>query len=374
MTKIVTMIPGTSYNNDNIVFEDETHESKRMQEILGRASSTALDPQAVKMAKIKSDFSHYCLIPLYDLHMFGEGFNMERFKMVTNYLMQVSNAYTFIGGDWYDNANVGSKSNPYNSKTNISQAIDGSEYLLEQIKSKILFVLGGNHDGEFGDRVKPSNISPAKESAKKIAKYVPYHALINIKLGDNFSFNLFATHGSMAKTVDELRTKCMKVSSTKGIIPDIIMSGHVHTNMSFIVREKVPVKDKNGMVIEYKEKNIRVEILPSFQGDNEYSVSKGFNDGFTNAYAYDFSYEKNPFYNSTTKNNEFEYMLKVTKFALLKKHSNEYTSFAKKYMEAYKEPDMQSVYEAIQEELKKDKFQKSIQEISHNLNEIGREI
>ena len=374
MAKIVELFPDYNNKNENIVFEDDNYEAKRMQEILARASSNALDPQAVKVARVKSDFSHYCLIPLYDLHMFGEGFNMERFKMVTNYLMQVSNAFSFIGGDWYDNANIGSKTNSYNSKTNISQAIDGSEFLLENIKSKILFVLGGNHDGEFGDRVKPSNISPAKESAKQIAKYVPFNALVNIKLGEKFSFNLFATHGSMARSVDELKRKCVNVSMAKGVVPDVIMSGHIHTNMSLVERVKVPVKDSRGMVVEYKEKNIRVEILPSFQGDNEYSASKGFNDGFTNAYAYDFSYEKNPFYNTHTKNNEFEYTLKITKFPLLKKYSNEYTSFAKKYMEMYKEPDMNLIRKQIAQEMQQDKIQKSIQDISHALNEINREL
>ena len=359
---------------NNIQFEDQSYEENRMKEILQRAGSTALDPQAVKVGHINSKFSHYCLIPLYDLHMFGEGFNLERFKMVAKYLMQVSNAYSFIGGDWYDNANLMSKSNSYNSKTNITQAIDGSEYLLENVKSKILFVLGGNHDGEFGDRVKPSNVSPAKESAKKIAKYVPFNALINIKLGDNFSFNLFATHGSMARSVDELKRKCMNVCASKGVVPDVIMSGHIHSNMSYIFRESVPVKNKQGLVVEYKEKNVRVEILPSFQGDNEYSASKGFNDGFTNAYAYDFSYEKNPFYNHLTKDTEFEYLLKITKFALLKKHSNEYTSFAKKYMEMYQEPDLDLIYKNAMAELNKDNIKNSINTISQTLNEIKREI
>lgn len=361
-------------SQDNIQFEDQAYENNRMKEILQRAGSTALDPQAVKVGKVQSKFSHYCLIPLYDLHMFGEGFNLDRFKMVAKYLMQVSNAYSFIGGDWYDNANIMGKTNSYNSKTNITQAIDGAEYLLENVKSKILFVLGGNHDGEFGDRVKPSNISPAKESAKKIAKYVPFNALVNIKLDDNFSFNLFATHGSMAKSVDELKRKCMNVCASKGVVPDVIMSGHIHSNMSYIVRESVPVKNKQGLVTEYKEKNVRIEILPSFQGDNEYSASKGFNDGFTNAYAYDFSYEKNPYYNHLTKDSEFEYILKITKFPLLKKHTNEYTSFAKKYLEMYQEPDLEQIYKSVMSELDKDDIKKSIKTISKSLNEIQREI
>lgn len=373
MAKIVDMFPSYE-NNKNIVFDDEEYEKNRMEEILDRASSTALDPQAVKTAKVESKFSHYCLVPLYDLHMFGEGFNLERFNLVTNYFMQVSNAFSFIGGDWYDNANIMSKTNSYNSKTNISQAIDGSEFLLEKVKSKILFTLGGNHDGEFGDRVKPGNISPAKESSKKIAKYVPFNALINIKLSDEFSFNLFATHGSMAKSVDELKRKCLHVCATKGIVPDVIMSGHIHTNMSYIVREKVPVKNSKGLVVEYKEKNVRIEILPSFQGDNEYSASKGFNDGFTNAYAYDFSYEKNPFYKASTKDTEFEFILKITKFPILKKNTNEYTSFAKKYLEMYKEPDKNAIYQEVMDQMKKENVQKSILDISKALNEIKMEI
>ena len=102
-------------------------QQNRMKEILRRAGSDALDTEAVVPISITSKCSHLCLIPLYDLHMFGEGFNLKRFQMIADYLENLPNAYSFIGGDWYDNANILSKTNPYNAKTNVTQAIDGSE-------------------------------------------------------------------------------------------------------------------------------------------------------------------------------------------------------------------------------------------------------
>lgn len=351
-------------------------QQNRMKEILRRAGSDALDTEAVVPITITSKFSHLCLIPLFDLHMFGEGFNLKRFQMVADYLKNTPNAYSFIGGDWYDNANVLSKTNPYNSKTNVTQAIDGSEELLESIKHKILFVLGGNHDGEFGDRVKPANISPAKESAKKIAPYIPYNALIDIKFATNEEFGLkaFATHGSMAKSVDELAQKCIKLCKINNVFPDMIFSGHIHTELTFIKPISVPVKNKKGIITGYKNKNVRIEILPSFQGDNQYSASKGFNDGYTNAIAYDITCQKNPYYSNKTSETEFEYIVKITKFPILKRLSDEYTSFAKRYLSAYKVASDQELRESLQTKMEGEKMQNSINNIVETLNQIEREI
>lgn len=351
-------------------------QQNRMKEILRRAGSDALDTEAVVPITVTSKFSHLCLIPLYDLHMFGEGFNLKRFQMVADYLKNTPNAYSFIGGDWYDNANVLSKTNPYNSKTNVTQAIDGSEELLESIKHKILFVLGGNHDGEFGDRVKPANISPAKESAKKIAPYVPYNALLDIKFEGNPNFGLkaFATHGSMAKSVDELAKKCVKLCKMSNVFPDMIFSGHIHTELTFIKPISVPVKNKKGIITGYKNKNVRIEILPSFQGDNQYSASKGFNDGYTNAIAFDITCQKNPYYTAKTSDTEFEYILKITKFPILKKFSDEYTSFAKRYLSAYKVASDQELRASLQTKMESEQMQSSINSIVETLNQIEREI
>lgn len=350
-------------------------QQNRMKEILRRAGSDALDVDAVVPITISSKFSHLCLIPLYDLHMFGDGFNLKRFQMVSNYLQSTPNAYSFIGGDWYDNANIMSKTNPYNSKTNVTQAIDGSEKLLEDIKHKILFVLGGNHDGEFGDRVKPSNISPAKESAKKIAPYIPYNALIDIKFEDkDFELSAFATHGSMAKSVDELTNKCIRLCKMNNVFPDIIFSGHIHTEFTYIRPISVPVKNKKGIVTGYKNKNVRIEILPSFQSDDQYSASKGFNDGYTNAIAYDITCQKNPYYTSKTSDTELEYIVKITKFPILKKFSDEYTSFAKRYLSAYKVATNQELKADLQSKIESEQMQSSINNIVNTLNQIEREI
>lgn len=351
-------------------------QQNRMKEILRRAGSDALDVEAIVPISITSKFSHMCLIPLYDLHMFGDGFNLKRFQMVAKYLQSVPNAYSFIGGDWYDNANIMSKSNSYNSKTNITQAIDGSEQLLESIKHKILFILGGNHDGEFGDRVKPSNISPAKESAKKIAPYIPFNALLDIHFATDSAFSLkaFATHGSMAKSVDELATKCIHLCKNNNVFPDLIFSGHIHTELTYIKPISVPVKNKNGVITGYKNKNVRIEILPSFQGDNQYSASKGFNDGYTNAIAYDISFEKNPYYTSKTKDTEFENIVKITKFSILKKMSDEYTSFAERYLSMYQVASENQLRESLQSKMQSESLQNSIQNITDALNQIEREL
>ena len=55
----IDIFPNQNNSNDIITFEDNDYEKKRMKEILDRASSTALDPQAVKMARVNSKFSHY---------------------------------------------------------------------------------------------------------------------------------------------------------------------------------------------------------------------------------------------------------------------------------------------------------------------------
>ncbi len=357
-----------SFDRDYLNSKDE-----RMEEILRRAGSDALDSTPIIPIKIESANSHICLIPLYDIHMFGEGFNLKRFQLVCDYLMNVSNACSFIGGDWYDNANKDSKTNVFNSKTNVSQALDGGEYLLSRIRDKILFILGGNHDAEFGDRVRANNISPAKESAKKIAPYIPYNALLNIKLKDK-EFSAFATHGSIAKDPDALSKKTLKMCQRYGVVPDLIFSGHVHTELTFRFLVSVPVTNRDGIVTGYKTKNVSVEVLPSFQGNNEYATSLGYNNDYTNAIAYDIAFEKNPCYTQSTQNTEFEYMLRVTKFPVLKKMSNEYTSFAKEYMEMYHEPDKEKLKEEIADKLEEDKMQKALTDFTDALNDLEREM
>ena len=92
-----------------------------------------------------------------------------------------------IGGDAFDNANndPNCRTNSMGNRVRPSEAPTYAYNLLNKpsIKSKIIAILGGNHDGEYGNRNKNSDMSIANRLADGLGvDYIPYAMIYSIPL------------------------------------------------------------------------------------------------------------------------------------------------------------------------------------------------
>lgn len=351
----------------------EKHETDELKIIEKIAGFEQLDPEEMSFVEYtEKTFSNVCIVPMFDLHIGGEGTKLERLKLVIEFVKRTPNAVVILGGDILDNATLLGATNAHTSKLNPDRALDLAVKLLESIKHKILLVTAGNHDGASGSRNKDSNMAPAKQLAKRLGvKYCPFNAMVRIKLPlknakrnkrETINYNVFVTHGSgnagsKASTVDTALTKALKACGRYDILPDLILTGHFHADANGLFNLSVTHYDDFGKVIGIMQKSVRVESLSTMQEANTYAVANNMEITTANIPAINICWLKNPYYNESSKTWEYEFSGQSTKFPILQHGKNDYSRIALEYMQHYKEN------EHLEEDLRRQCETKSIDEI-----------
>ena len=107
--------------------------------------------------------SHVLLATVTDIHAGGQGFDAKRCKLAINEVAKCFNAHIYIGGDSVDNANNNPNcaTNSFGNRVRPSESPEVVYDLLNDrdVKSKIVAILGGNHDAEYGNRNKQNDTS-----------------------------------------------------------------------------------------------------------------------------------------------------------------------------------------------------------------------
>ena len=345
-----------SENIDNFLV-DKSHQIESLTEAFRRAETNAFNPEGMARCVLNMEnFNHICIVPLFDLHFFGEGMRYDQLKTILTFIKNTANCYCFLGGDTFDLATLSSTTNLHNTKLTNSKTIDVAKLILSTIKHKMLFGLGGNHDGEQGGRNKDTNLSMVKSVLTSLGvNYFQYDAFLEINLlvrnqMGNYNtqkVSLLATHGSggassKAGAIDTTWKKCAGIMAKNNVYPDIIYGGHFHADVCGRYTIEKPIFDKNGMIIASKRHEILVESNPTLQGDNEYSLANSMSGTLTNINAFDISLRKNPYYNKATQDREKEYIVAVKKFPLLIPNTCKLTIPATEYSsdEKYKVPEI----------------------------------
>ena len=338
------------------------------------AESNAFDPEVLSYAEIDMDnFSHICLVNLADLHFFDQGMQKKRFDKASEFLKNTSNAYSVLSGDTFTVSTLTGASNAHVNKVNNANSALLGEELLKEINNKILFGIGGNHDGEQGKRNRDTNSSLTHRILKSIdVPYFQYNALLKINIYKN-PFYVFVTHGSgksstKASALDTIKQKCEAVFKRFGVFPNLILTGHFHADVNGRYIMQVPVY-KNGKLISTKTQEMIIESAPALQGDSEFTTANNMDMTVPNINAFDITFKKNPYYNAQNQKSESPIIWSVNKFPLLRKTKDEFSIPAKIYMEKYLEPKNlnEDIKKVVSESL-------NLQPIVKNIKDLAGEV
>lgn len=125
MTDLRSLFAGavvSTYKNG--IMTDDTKEVMRTEHNQFVGDSGAYDPETLKNMSMFWEEDKLLIVPLFDSHVGGEGFEADRFKMVLDFIYNCKIARTFFGGDMFDNANLAGKTNPLLSRLNPSKQFD----------------------------------------------------------------------------------------------------------------------------------------------------------------------------------------------------------------------------------------------------------
>ena len=110
----LSLIEGLSFQNG--VYVDNQKDNETLYEVNRMGSSEALDPQNIKKIVKKTDDAKLFMVDMFDLHIGGQAHKSARARMVFDFVAKTRNAYTVLGGDIFDNANLEGQTNPTLSK------------------------------------------------------------------------------------------------------------------------------------------------------------------------------------------------------------------------------------------------------------------
>lgn len=350
----LSLIEGLSFQNG--VYVDNQKDNETLYEVNRMGSSEALDPQNIKKIVKKTDDAKLFMVDMFDLHIGGQAHKSARARMVFDFVAKTRNAYTVLGGDIFDNANLEGQTNPTLSKVIPYYQEDYLESLPEVREclreNKIIAAVYGNHDGYTNNRTKAANISMVKSFCKRNnLPYAEYNLLLQLVMpgpgGNDITTNIGITHGSsktslVGNACESEKTKFFNAMRAANLDPsmlDIIKFGHLHIDGQINFQIDVPVRDKNGKSLPDKTKSLAVISEPPMQGLTDYAIRNNMAYSGTNAYITELQWVQNPRY-KYDKDREFPYSLHVSRYNVLDANRDAYSEQAKEILEnpLYKEP------------------------------------
>lgn len=340
----------TQTENNPGFYIDKTKRLEALMHTIESARTTAYNAESVVFMQVKQPiFSSIALVVGADVHSGAVGSNAIREEKAIDFVKRTCNCIYVPAGDIF-NSITKEGEDKHEDLFGNQRAIEREISLLTPIKHKIPIVLDGNHDGQNGKRWVASNMSPSKHLADALhVAHGEFGVLLQVQMPTSdykrktSTMNIFVSHcsgktGGPAKSVDITYEKAMQEMRTKGIMPDIIFGGHFHANTNATVPMEYLVYDDQGRCTGTKRKDVIVVSESTLQETSRYALSGGYPTSDSNVYINNLSLIKNPYFNSTTRDSQSEYIVQIVRFPMFKTGTNEYTDMAKEYMESYKEP------------------------------------
>lgn len=363
-----------SKNNPNFL-EDTSRQEQALNFTMQIARDKSYHGESVVIKPILQPiFSNIALVVGADVHSGAVGSNAVREEKTIKFIRNTCNSIYVPAGDMF-NSIIKEGEDRHEDKFGNLRAIEREAYLLASIANKVPVIIDGNHDGANGKRWMPINMSPSKHLADKLGiEHVEFGVLLQIQMpsGDyrreQRILNVYVSHCSgktsgSAKSVDITFNKAMAELKAKGIVPDVIFGGHFHSNANGVFVTDVMQYNKSGKCIGVKRKDTIVVSESTLQETSRYAQSGGFPPSDSNVYINNLKIVKNPYYNSTTKDTQFEWIVEMTRFPMFRQGSDEYTDEAKEYMKMFAEPTH------LEEQIKQEYSSKSIGQAIEGLHQ-----
>lgn len=302
----------TQDSNNPTTYTDRTKINEHNEAIIERVRDDRNDEIRVIAKQSTRVNSHALLATAIDMHIGGQGFEAKRCELALDEVAKCFNLHLHIGGDAFDNANndPNCKTNSMGNRVRPSEAPTYAYNLLNKpnIKSKIIAILGGNHDGEYGNRNKNSDMSIANRLADGLGvDYIPYAMIYSIPLLTPDTLEVKYQHYLFihnAGNIDKATRLMQVIYDETGILVDGIMIEHLHKGQEGLYSVPVAVYDKQGKRLGDQNHDLFIGMGYSFQNANTmYGAEKMFANK-TNMKLYDLSWQINPY--STKANEAFE--------------------------------------------------------------------
>lgn len=197
------------------------------------------------------------IVPIGDIHVGDEFFDVKLFDSVVNYILEKDNRYVILNGDYMDMALKTSVSDIYGATLSPAQQVQYMAKLLMPIKGRILALSTGNHS----ERVyKATGIDVDYLLALELGlkeKYANNSFVLFIKVGQSHTsrphkikqqvYSIFVQHGrgggrKMGGKVNRLVDMDTIVANA-----DLYIMGHVHSPIN--LPQSTFVSDEQNMTI-----------------------------------------------------------------------------------------------------------------------------
>ena len=346
------------------VYRDTEKERAEMDYTNQLALDTTLKPRPVEFVKFKQNiFTRLFVVNMFDDHSGSIGANAEKQEKAWKFIETVANAVCIYGGDMI-NSIINGDQNQHDDKTDNAHTIRRLIEKLTPIKHKILAILDGNHDGEYGRRHNRANSSPVREVWAGLCTYDPVAKCFigpqHCKAGLIITYEMptadnkrlmreiieYDHHGSSkggapgSSTDESFKKSIAIVSAVLGKPVHVVKTGHVHDDEDALhVQEEVQY-DENHRAIGVKEIQTVVISEPTLQEEAPYGHAQQFAPVESNVYIDSYRIVRNPLFGKAHPY-EPEYKLELSRIPMFRQNSNEFTNEALEIMELYKEPDIQ---------------------------------
>lgn len=329
--------------NNPHTMTDRTKQNEHTEYVLERSADSRSDEIRIITKKTQQVNSHALIATAIDLHAGGQGFDAERCKLALDEVSKCFNLHLHIGGDSVDNGNndINCKTNSFGNRVRPSEAPLVVYDLLKskEIKSKIIGILAGNHDGEYGNRNRLSDSSLSHRIADGLGvDYIPYAMIYELpiltpdKLTVKPQYYLFIHDGGK---IDSALRLANVVYEETGILVDGMFMEHLHNAQQGIYTIQVPVYSKNGKRFGDMNHDVFIGMGYSFQNAHTiYGAQKMFSNQ-TNMCLYDISWQLNPYYTRDNALFEPKYKAFVNPFLALDINKNEPSLALKLYQKKW---------------------------------------
>jgi predicted phosphodiesterase len=218
-----------------------------------------------------SDKAKLSLYPIGDVHK-GAAQHLEGlFQQWLRYLRDTDDVAAIFTGDGFNAAIPGSKSDPFEEKYSLDEAVDRLAADLNIAKDKIDAAIAGNHDIRA---YKLTSLDPMKFLADKlgIEAYDQTSLLLHYIVGDQ-TYDIYLRHGTGNPASIGGMTNQMKASRDT-VMADIYITGHTHKQLAFPLDIFVP--DYSGPVPTMTRKKQFFVSSGSFVGYERYAQERGW--------------------------------------------------------------------------------------------------
>lgn len=306
-----------------------------------------------------------------DPHLAARGANIVRFIKTNKWTSKTANALMVSLGDVFNNGRLEEHPDIVRNQAIISYVAEQWAPIVLAENNKMLMMVDGNHDGENGRRNADRGLAPMEQLIDKLMQYdseegkFRYDSVPHAKFGavtilpfatpdgcDKVPLTFYMTHGSGRNgNVDSEHAKAQAYLSQCGIMADVELSGHHHKNTNSVKVQQQMIKDENDNLIAITDKKTFVASESTLQEDAEYSRMNGFPpaDSNVNIYVFRAKVISKKYYSINGKLVDKK-VVEVDRpliIPMFREGSNEYTDFAKRYMEEHCEPDMDVIRREI---------------------------